>query len=208
MRDPTRSRTRVAKAPPSRVIRTPTEGTDPSVPVRDGAPGRPNFKPAEARQSHGWTSPTPPQARMDRVARLTLALGGFMLVLLISLPFSLGDDAMSGTAPYILYSLFLTSIGIVIGVSLTWLNDPSRLPQAQSEENPTQAPMLSADESAVLEALRANGSMWQKELVESCGFTDSKASRVLTRMERAGLIRRVRDGMSKRVELSEGGAAQ
>ena len=119
------------------------------------------------------------------MARLTLALGGFMLVLLISLPFSLGDDAMSGTAPYILYSLFLTSIGIVIGVSLTWLNDPSRLPQAQSEANPTQAPMLSADESAVLEALRANGSMWQKELVESCGFTDSKASRVLSRMERA-----------------------
>ena len=153
-------------------------------------------------------APLPPQARMDRVARLTLALGGFMLVLLISLPFSLGDDAMSGTAPYILYSLFLTSIGIVIGVSLTWLNDPSRLPQAQSEENPTQAPMLSADESAVLEALGANGSMWQKGLVESCGFTDSKASRVLTRMERAGLIRRVRDGMSKRVELSEGGAAQ
>ena len=70
-------------------------------------------------------APLPPQARMDRVARLTLALGGFMLVLLISLPFSLGDDAMSGTAPYILYSLFLTSIGIVIGVSLTWLNDPS-----------------------------------------------------------------------------------
>ena len=57
-----------------------------------------------------------------------------MLVLLISLPFSLGDDAMSGTAPYILYSLFLTSIGIVIGVSLTWLNDPSRLLQAQSRK--------------------------------------------------------------------------
>ena len=59
----TRSRTRVAKAPPSRVTRTPTEGTDPSVPVRDGAPGRPNFKPAEARQSHGWTSPAPPSSQ-------------------------------------------------------------------------------------------------------------------------------------------------
>ena len=56
------------------------------------------------------------QARMDRVARLTLALGGFMLVLLIAFPFTLGNDAMSGTAPYLLYSLFLTSIGIVIGV--------------------------------------------------------------------------------------------
>ena len=47
------------------------------------------------------------QARMDRVARLTLALGGFMLVLLIAFPFTLGNAAMSGTAPYLLYSLFL-----------------------------------------------------------------------------------------------------
>ena len=151
------------------------------------------------------------QARMDRVARLTLALGGFMLVLLIAFPFTLSNDAMSGTAPYLLYSLFLTSIGIVIGVSLTWLNDPSRASEESLEKQPARAPMLSADERAVMDALSNsmrtgdNGSMWQKELIESCGFSDSKASRVLSRMERAGLIRRVRDGMSKRVELADGG---
>ena len=150
------------------------------------------------------------QARMDRVARLTLALGGFMLVLLIAFPFTLGNDAMSGTAPYLLYSLFLTSIGIVIGVSLTWLNDPSRAPPKVTPDQPKRTPMLSADEMAVMDALsnsertHGTGSMWQKELVESCGFTDSTASRVLSRMERAGLIRRVRDGMSKRVEIAEG----
>ena len=71
--------------------------------------------------------------------------------------------------------------------------------------------MLSADERAVIDALSTgmrngdDGSMWQKELIETCGFSDSKASRVLSRMERAGLIRRVRDGMSKRVELADGG---
>lgn len=145
------------------------------------------------------------QARMDRVARLTLALGGFMLVLLILFPFTIDNDAMSGTAPYLLYSLFLTSIGIVIGVSFTWLNGTGApLPDAD-ESKPTPTPMLSADESEVIKALRAQGSMWQKELVVSCGFSDSKASRVLSRMERAGLIRRVRDGMSKRVEIAEGG---
>ena len=153
----------------------------------------------------------PNQARMDRVARLTLALGGFMLVLLIAFPFTLGNDAMSGTAPYLLYSLFLTSIGIVIGVSLTWLNDPSRAPEKAIQAQTKRTPMLSADEMAVMDALsnsertHGSGSMWQKELVESCGFTDSKASRILSRMERAGLIRRVRDGMSKRVEIAEGG---
>ena len=45
-------------------------------------------------------APPSAQARMDRVARLTLALGGFMLLLLILFPFTLSDDAMSGTAPY------------------------------------------------------------------------------------------------------------
>ena len=154
------------------------------------------------------------QARMDRVARLTLALGGFMLVLLIAFPFTLSNDAMSGTAPYLLYSLFLTSIGIVIGVSLTWLNDPSRASEKVPEVEAAPLPMLSADERAVMVALSTStrngddGSMWQKQLIETCGFSDSKASRVLSRMERAGLIRRVRDGMSKRVELAEGGVGR
>ena len=145
------------------------------------------------------------QARMDRVARLTLALGGFMLVLLILFPFTIDNDAMSGTAPYLIYSLFLTSIGIVIGVSFTWLNGTGTPLSDAEATKPTLSPMLSADESEVIKALRAQGSMWQKELVMSCGFSDSKASRVLSRMERAGLIRRVRDGMSKRVEIAEGG---
>ena len=39
------------------------------------------------------------QARMDRVARLTLALGGFMLVLQKAFPITLCNDAMRGTAP-------------------------------------------------------------------------------------------------------------
>ena len=148
------------------------------------------------------------QARMDRVARLTLALGGFMLVLLILFPFTIDNDAMSGTAPYLIYSLFLTSIGIVIGVSFTWLNGTGTPLSDAEATKPTLSPMLSADESEVIKALRAQGSMWQKELVMSCGFSDSKASRVLSRMERAGLIRRVRDGMSKRVELAGGGTGQ
>ena len=157
-------------------------------------------------------APPSAQARMDRVARLTLALGGFMLLLLILFPFTLSDDAMSGTAPYLLYSLFLTSIGIVIGASMTWLNSPAD-PLASPIIEDASEPMLSADERLVMDALMVakdtgDGSMWQKQLVERCGFSDSKASRVLSRMERAGLIRRVRDGMSKRVELATGGTGQ
>jgi uncharacterized membrane protein len=66
--------------------------------------------------------------------------------------------------------------------------------------------MLSDDQLRFVEMLAASsGSMWQAELVRMSGFTDSKASRLLSRMEREGLIRRVRDGMGKRVELMESG---
>ena len=45
--------------------------------------------------------------------------------------------------------------------------------------------------------------MWQAELVRDTGFTDSKASRLLSRMEAEGHIRRIRDGMGMQVELKE-----
>jgi len=146
---------------------------------------------------------------MDGVARTTLALAGFMLLLLISLPFTLALDGTTGyIAPYLIYSLFLTSVGIIIGISLTWLNDPGSWagPERSAPEpkKPTESPMLSDDQRRVVELLDASsGSMWQAELVRESGFTDSKASRLLSRMEHEGLIRRVRDGMGKRVELME-----
>ena len=107
---------------------------------------------------------------------------------------------------YILYSLFLTSVGIVIGISLTWLNDPNRSIESDvsnSQSTKSDMPMLSVDEKVVVNVLSSNGgSMWQAEVVKSSGFTNSKASRLLSRMENSGLIRRVRDGMGKRIELT------
>ncbi|MEE2649894.1 MAG: helix-turn-helix domain-containing protein [Candidatus Thermoplasmatota archaeon] len=151
-----------------------------------------------------------PTAPMDRVARMTLALAGFMLLLLIAVPFTVDSDPTGYIAPYLIYSLFLTSVGIIIGVSLTWLNDPRR--QAIPTDNTpgpkpsTESPMLSDDQQRIVELLAgSSGSMWQAELVRESGFTDSKASRLLSRMEHEGLIRRVRDGMGKRVELVGGG---
>jgi uncharacterized membrane protein len=66
--------------------------------------------------------------------------------------------------------------------------------------------MLSEDQKTVVGIISSrNGSMWQAELVTETGFTDSKASRLLSRMEAEGHIRRIRDGMGKRVELTEEG---
>lgn len=141
---------------------------------------------------------------MDRVAIITLSLGGFMLLLLIAVPFTFEPDSSGYFASYVIYSLFLTSVGVIIGVSLMWLNDPRRQ-QANPEKSTGKATrMLSGDQNAIVGILsESNGSMWQAELVRQTGFTDSKASRLLSRMEAEGHIRRIRDGMGKRVELTE-----
>ena len=142
---------------------------------------------------------------MDRVARITLALGGFMMILLIAVPFTFESATSGYFASYVIYSLFLTSVGVIIGVSLMWLNDPRRQPSL-GRDAPSTPRMLSEDQQTVVGILSSRkGSMWQAELVRETGFTDSKASRLLSRMEAEGHIRRIRDGMGKRVELAEEG---
>ncbi|MGB1704172.1 MAG: helix-turn-helix transcriptional regulator [Candidatus Thalassarchaeaceae archaeon] len=42
---------------------------------------------------------------------------------------------------------------------------------------------------------------WQSELVKKSNMTDSKISRLLTKLEASGIISRVRDGMGNRVNL-------
>ena len=127
-----------------------------------------------------------------------------MMLLLISLPFTFETDSSGYFASYLIYSLFLTSVGVIIGVSLMWLNDPRRKSSSVESRLPPITPMLSADQRTVVDILSASGSsMWQADLVRETGFTDSKASRLLSRMEAEGQIRRIRDGMGKRVELAE-----
>ena len=141
---------------------------------------------------------------MDRVARITISLAAFMLVLLIAAPFTFDTDSSGYLASYVIYSLFLTSLGVIIGVSLTWLNDPRRRSEPERLALEPSSPMLSEDQQKVVDVLSSNGSsMWQAELVRDTGFTDSKASRLLSRMEAEGHIRRIRDGMGKRVELKD-----
>ena len=141
---------------------------------------------------------------MDRVAKITLSLGGFMLALLIAAPFTFEQTSSGYLASYLIYSLFLTSIGVIIGVSLMWLNDPRRNVRIEDSHHETRKPMLSEAQQKVIDVLNENnGSMWQAELVNRTGFTDSKASRLLSRMEAEGRIRRIRDGMGKKVELME-----
>ena len=91
---------------------------------------------------------------------------------------------------------------------MTWLlNNKNPQPVLEKDEDVSvkitkNLPLLSSAERKVVMILKSNdNNMWQAELVRQGGFTNSKASRLLSSMERDGLVRRVRDGMGKRVEL-------
>ncbi|MCP2507299.1 MAG: MarR family transcriptional regulator [Candidatus Thalassarchaeaceae archaeon] len=143
---------------------------------------------------------------MNQIAKLTLGMATFMLFLLILVPFTVSSTSFDDIVPYLIYSLFLTSIGILIGISMTWLlnNNNEKLNKEVTNITKTKKlPILSSAEKIVVNILQSNeNKMWQAELVRQGGFTNSKASRLLSSMENRGLVRRVRDGMGKRVELT------
>ena len=59
-----------------------------------------------------------------------------------------------------------------------------------------------SDEQAVIDHLRANdGECWQSNLSRALEWTASKTSRTLARLEYDGTIKRIRDGMGKRIVL-------
>jgi uncharacterized membrane protein len=90
---------------------------------------------------------------------------------------------------------------------MTWLLNRPKFSKEiiipETERNITnKRSMLSSAEKLVVDILESNNNkMWQAELVRQGGFTNSKASRLLSNMEYNGLVIRVRDGMGKRVEL-------
>jgi uncharacterized membrane protein len=88
---------------------------------------------------------------------------------------------------------------------MTWLlNNNEKLNKELTNIISTKKlPILSSAEKTVVNILQSNeNKMWQAELVRQGAFTNSKASRLLSSMENRGLVRRIRDGMGKRVELT------
>jgi|TARA_B110000263_G_scaffold101358_1_gene88665 uncharacterized membrane protein len=147
---------------------------------------------------------------IDRIAKLILSLTILMIINLIAVPILVNSESYGDIVPYLLYSLFLTSLGVLTGLSMAWVlytnqdlkSSNSNPDEEKLEEKRENLPMMSTDVKSVVQILQANNNnMWQAELVRLGNFTNSKASRLLSTMEYEGLVRRVRDGMGKRVEL-------
>ena len=158
------------------------------------------------------------------LSRMTLMLASFMLLVLFSVPLLMDTSGFDDFLPYALYSLLLASIGVLIGISLTWLNlargvesdvaavergnQSSQAVAATPSNSAEQSPFsrLSTDEALVVDYLRSRGGeSWQAELVRDLDLSAAKASRLLTRLEASELVHRIRDGMGKRVVLNGGG---
>lgn len=63
------------------------------------------------------------------------------------------------------------------------------------------ANMLEGDEKTVFREIIDNNEILQRELILKTGFSEPKVSRLLDKLERRGLVLRMRDGMGNRIML-------
>ena len=153
-------------------------------------------------------------------ASAVIALVSLTLLLALVLPFTVEVDAQSTAVPMVLYALFISSLGATLGITVTWwrlVPNPAPTPHGPSGASPQAEPsndeaplpvhqaLLAEDERVVVDLMLSfDGIMAQAAIAEATGFTSSKVSRLLSRMEERSLVERVRDGMGKRVRLLEG----
>jgi len=151
-------------------------------------------------------------------------LATFMLLLLLFVPLLLQGDFSPDLIAYTVYAVFLISLSVTVGMGVAWMmmsNQPAlqvvpatsevelaastarQEPAAESSSSETTtAPHRPSDEQAVIDHLQANdGECWQSNLSRALEWTASKTSRTLAKLEYDGTVKRIRDGMGKRIVL-------
>lgn len=151
-------------------------------------------------------------------------LATFMLLLLLFVPLLLQGDFSPDLIAYTVYAVFLISLSVTVGMGVAWMmmsNQPAlqMMPSADVADGSVTTPATEpadaanssdagtashrpSDEQAVIDHLRANdGECWQSNLSRALEWTASKTSRTLARLEYDGTVKRIRDGMGKRIVL-------
>ena len=140
-------------------------------------------------------------------------LAGLMLLLLLSVPFLVQIDTQIDTIAYVVYSIFLISLSITLGMGIMWIMVSSReeggnpVSKAQSEVETKSSPQSkfhTEDETELIRLLEEHeGELWQSKITARLNWSASKTSRLLSKLESSGDILRIRDGMGKRIILTE-----
>jgi hypothetical protein len=151
-------------------------------------------------------------------------LATFMLLLLLFVPLLLQGDFSPDLIAYTVYAVFLISLSVTVGMGVAWMmmsnqpalqmlpvsseaepsvtNPATELGDASGSPEGTTASHRPSDEQAVIDHLEANdGECWQSNLSRALEWTASKTSRTLAKLEYDGTIKRIRDGMGKRIVL-------
>ena len=151
---------------------------------------------------------------MPNSVMLTITgLAGLMLLLLLSVPFLVQIDTQIDTIAYVVYAIFLISLSITIGMGIMWIMVSSReeggnpVTKAQSNVETKSSPQSkfhTEDETELIRLLEEHeGELWQSKITARLNWSASKTSRLLSKLESSGDILRIRDGMGKRIILTE-----
>ena len=154
-------------------------------------------------------NPAMPNSVMSTIT----GLAGLMLLLLLSVPFLVQIDTQIDTIAYVVYAIFLISLSITIGMGIMWIMVSSReeggnpVTKAQSNVETKSSPQSkfhTEDETELIRLLEEHeGELWQSKITARLNWSASKTSRLLSKLESSGDILRIRDGMGKRIILTE-----
>ena len=154
-------------------------------------------------------NPAMPNSVMSTIT----GLAGLMLLLLLLVPFLVQTDTQIDTIAYVVYATFLISLSITIGMGIMWIMVSSREEEKNQEVNVKstvetksyrQSKLHTEDETELIRILEEHdGELWQSKITRQLKWSASKTSRVLSKLESSGDILRIRDGMGKRIKLTE-----
>jgi len=146
-------------------------------------------------------------------AKLTFSLGIFLLILLILIPIFMNTEILSGIILYVIYSLFLTIVGILLGSTMMWMQlqngqkfqkGEEKKPVSSKSENTISAKNWNEDERWIISYLIQNdGKCHQASINKESGMSKAKVSRQLGKLESKNAIERYRDGMGNRIILNQ-----
>lgn len=157
--------------------------------------------------------------------RITLFLVVFLITLLVSIPFVLNEPETEGLYFYVVYSLILTSVGVLLGTTLMVLRmqrlgildgvheamvfSPPLAQNVESTSITVSASSIDArdwteDERWVLLYLKENGGhCFQSALSRASTFSNPKVSRLVAKLCEKNAVSKSRDGMGNRLVLNE-----
>jgi hypothetical protein len=146
--------------------------------------------------------------KMNVLIRAIIGLSSMMLLLLISIPFLLQTTTTLDVMAYVLYLLFIISISLTLGIAIAWLvlmkptlGEEVSIGEIDGEKEDLNV-FMNSDSQEIVEYLRLNnGEVWQSQLTKALGWTASKVSRTLMKLEYDEIVERTRDGMGKKIRL-------